>query len=57
MRILYPQKATDAVTRVIVRTTDIEKAREWRTIGVADNILQASYQALCDSMNYKLLFS
>ena len=45
---------TDAVTRVLVESRDGDGNR-WYTIGVSPNIVDASFEALIDSMNYKLL--
>ena len=48
-----PQKGTGAVTRVLIDSTDGE--RTWTTIGVSENIIEASWQALADSIVYGLL--
>ena len=45
---------TEAVTRVLIESTDATKARWW-TVGVSDNIIDASFQALMDSVVYKLM--
>ena len=45
--------ATKAVTRVLIETTDGEKT--WSTIGVSENIVEASWQALVDSIVWGLL--
>ena len=45
---------TEAVTRVLIESTDSHNARWW-TVGVSDNIIDASFQALMDSIIYKLL--
>ena len=45
---------TDAVTRVLVESRDGDGNR-WYTIGVSPNIVDASFEALIDSINYKLL--
>ena len=47
---------TEAVTRVLIESTD-ETGERWWTVGVSDNIIDASFQALADSLNYKLLSS
>ena len=44
---------TGAVTRVLIDATDGE--RHWSTIGVSENIIEASWQALSDSVVYALL--
>jgi 2-isopropylmalate synthase len=53
VRILDPEANTSAKTRVIIESTDGHKT--WSTVGVSDNILEASWEALVDSMEYKLL--
>lgn len=45
---------TEAVTRVLIDSNDASGER-WTTIGVSDNIIDASFQALIDSINYKLM--
>ncbi|MBX9456325.1 MAG: citramalate synthase [Rhizobium sp.] len=46
--------STAAVTRVLIESTDATGARWW-TVGVSDNIIDASFQALMDSIVYKLM--
>ena len=53
VRVLDTGRGTGAVTRVLVDTTD--GARTWTTIGVSENIIEASWQALYDSIVYGLL--
>jgi 2-isopropylmalate synthase len=45
---------TEAVTRVLIESHDGTGARWW-TVGVSDNIIDASFQALMDSIVYKLM--
>ncbi|HQF31330.1 MAG TPA: alpha-isopropylmalate synthase regulatory domain-containing protein, partial [Hyphomicrobiales bacterium] len=47
---------TGAVTRVLIESRDGEGNR-WSTVGISPNIVDASFQALADSINYKLLRS
>jgi 2-isopropylmalate synthase len=47
---------TEAVTRVLIESAD-EKGETWSTIGVSPNIIDASFQALMDSVIYKLVKS
>lgn len=47
---------TEAVTRVLIESTD-EGGDRWTTIGVSPNIIDASFQALVDSITWKLLKS
>ena len=51
--ILSPEKGTGAITRVFIESTD-EKKLHWTTIGVSPNIIDASYNAIHDSITYKL---
>ena len=44
---------TEAVTRVSIESTD-SKGKNWFTIGVSPNIIDASFKALIDSLDYKL---
>src|SRR3954447_16340687 len=53
VRILDTAKGTGAVTRVLLDSTDGD--RSWSTIGVSENIIEASWQALLDSIVYALL--
>jgi 2-isopropylmalate synthase len=53
VRVLDTAKGTGAVTRVLIDSTDGE--RTWTTIGVSENIIEASWQALSDSIVYGLL--
>ncbi|MCB1385005.1 MAG: citramalate synthase [Nitratireductor sp.] len=45
---------TEAITRVLIESTDAGGER-WTTVGVSENIIEASFQALTDSINYKLM--
>jgi 2-isopropylmalate synthase len=53
-RVRVFQGGTDAVTRVLVEFGDSTGAR-WSTVGVSANIIDASFQALVEAINYKLL--
>jgi 2-isopropylmalate synthase len=53
VRVLDTSKGTGAVTRVLIDSTDGE--RTWSTIGVSENIMEASWDALLDSIVYALL--
>jgi len=53
VRVLESDRGTGAMTRVLLDTTDGE--RTWTTIGVSANIIEASWQALVDSIVYGLL--
>ena len=44
---------TNATTRVSIESTDRE-GKSWFTIGVSPNIIEASFKALIDSLDYKL---
>src|SRR5712671_3607450 len=47
---------TEAVTRVLIESQD-ESGERWTTVGVSPNIIDASFQALMDSIIYKLVRS
>ena len=53
MNIISPEKGTGAITRVIIESTD-ETGKHWTTIGVSPNIIDASYNAIHDSITFKL---
>ena len=57
VRIMDASHGTDAVTRVLITTTDTdpEVARTWRTVGVGPNIIEASWEALTDALVYGLI--
>jgi 2-isopropylmalate synthase len=52
VRIIGSHTGTEARTRVLVDSTDHHE--NWRTVGVSDNIIEASWLALVDSYEYKL---
>ncbi len=54
VRILTPQAGTGALTRVLIETKDT-CGEVWNTIGVSENIIDASFNALNDAILYKLL--
>ncbi|MDP8977310.1 MAG: citramalate synthase [Actinomycetota bacterium] len=53
VRIVNAGAGTGAVTRVLVSTTDGE--REWETVGVSPNIIEASWRALSDAYRYGMM--
>jgi 2-isopropylmalate synthase len=53
VRVLEGTKGTAAVTRVLIESTD--GTFKWSTVGVSENIIEASWRALVDSIDYKLL--
>ena len=53
VRILESSTGTGARTRVLIQSTDGKE--EWGTVGVNDNIIEASLQALVDSLEYALM--
>lgn len=53
VRVLDQKKGTGAVVRVLIETTDGEKS--WGTVGVSENIIEASWQALVDGVSYGLV--
>lgn len=52
VRVLDGNKATAARVRVLIESAD--KTGKWSTVGVSENIIEASWQALTDSINYML---
>ena len=52
VRILDPEEATAATTRVLIESSD--GVERWGTVGVSENIIEASWEALVDSVEYKL---
>lgn len=53
VRVLPAGKGTASMIRVLIESGD--KSGRWGTVGVSDNIIDASYQALIDAIQYKLL--
>ncbi|MBF0559791.1 MAG: citramalate synthase [Nitrospirae bacterium] len=53
VRVLTAGKGTSARVRVLVESGD--ELHSWGTVGVSENIIEASWQALVDSIDYKLL--
>ncbi len=53
VRVLDEKQATAAKVRVLIETAD--ETDNWGTVGVSDNIIEASWQALVDSISYKLM--
>jgi 2-isopropylmalate synthase len=52
VRVLAAEKGTSAKVRVLIESGDGEN--RWGTVGVSENIIEASYKALVDSIEYKL---
>ncbi len=55
-RVRILNAGTEAVTRVLIESED-ESGEHWTTVGVSSNIIDASFQALTDSIVYKLVRS
>ncbi len=53
VRVLNTEGGTAAVVRVLIETTN--GTRKWTTMGVSENIIEASWQALADALDYALL--
>jgi len=53
-RVRILNAGTEAVTRVLIESQD-ETGEHWTTVGVSPNIIDASFQALMDSIVYKLV--
>jgi 2-isopropylmalate synthase len=54
VRILAPDQATAAVTRVMIESEDASGTR-WSTVGVSGNVIEASFGALADAVTYLLM--
>jgi 2-isopropylmalate synthase len=55
VRVINPTAATAARVRVVIQNAD--NTRTWGTVGVSENVIDASWEALIDSVEYKLLTS
>ena len=53
VRVLDAKAGTEAKVRVLIESTDGMEI--WGTVGVSENIIEASWEALVDSVEYKLL--
>ena len=53
VRVVSSAKGTDSVVRVLVESGDDRAV--WNTVGVSENIVEASWRALIDSIDYKIL--
>ena len=55
MRILDETKGTGAITRVLLDASDGDQV--WGSIGVSENVIEASWEALVDSLEYGMRVS
>ena len=55
VRVLSANKGTESKVRVLIESGDHKD--KWGTVGVSENIMEASWQALADSIEYKLLLA
>ena len=55
VRVLSANRGTGSKVRVLIESGDHKD--KWGTVGVSENIMEASWQALADSIEYKLLAS
>ena len=53
VRVMSSGDGTESIVRVLVQSTDGDET--WGTVGVSQNIIQASWQALVDALDYKLV--
>jgi 2-isopropylmalate synthase len=53
VRVLTAEEGTAAPVRVLIESGD--KDEQWGTVGVSANIIEASWKALVDAIEYKLL--
>ena len=54
VRVLDAREGTAARVRVLIESTD--GIESWSTVGVSQNVIEASWRAITDSILYKLLF-
>ena len=55
VRVLSANRGTESKVRVLIESGDHKD--KWGTVGVSENVMEASWQALADSIEYKLLAS
>jgi len=55
VRVLSSKEATQAAVRVLIESTD--GIKKWSTVGVSHDMLEATYRALNDAIEYKLLMN
>ncbi|QOJ37197.1 MAG: citramalate synthase [Nitrospira sp.] len=55
VRVLSASEGTESKVRVLIESGDHKE--KWGTVGVSENIMEASWQALADSIEYKLLLA
>ena len=53
VRVLDGKSATASRVRVLIESTDGNNS--WTTVGVSSDVMEASWLALCDSFEYKLI--
>lgn len=54
VRILESQHGADAIIRVQIESKDTQTGETWGTVGASDNIIEATWEALVDSVEYKI---
>lgn len=54
VRVLNSKSGTASKVRVLVETMNIKTKEKWGTVGVSENIIEASFEALIDSIEYYL---
>jgi 2-isopropylmalate synthase len=54
-KVRITQGGTEAVTRVVIDSEDAQ-GRRWATVGVSPNIVDASFEALIEAMQWKILY-
>lgn len=55
VRIMAPERGTAAVTRVMIESADTETGARWTTVGISEDIIDASFNALHDSIVHFLM--
>ena len=54
VRVINSEAATAAAVRVVIESRDAD-GEVWGTVGVHENVIEASWNALVDSIEYKLI--
>ncbi|HHX74906.1 MAG TPA: citramalate synthase [Firmicutes bacterium] len=55
VRVLDGKEGTGSKVRVLIESRDDRRQKSWGTVGVSHNVIEASWQALVDSLEYGLL--
>jgi 2-isopropylmalate synthase len=56
VRILDSHLGTASITKVHINTVELHQSMSWDTVGLSSNIIKASWDAICDSISYGLIY-